>query len=155
MVMLSTRPASLEDDLFLFQVYADTRMSEVASWGWSDDQIQQFLRMQYDAQKRSYTMQSVSQREDIILYGEERIGRWLTREEDDVLTLVDISLLKGFRNQGIGTDLIRHFQQYAIDKIIPIELHVMYGNPAYRLYERMGFEVTGEIPPYLAMKWTP
>jgi ribosomal protein S18 acetylase RimI-like enzyme len=154
-MVLTTRPANLEDELFSFELYVDTRKPEIASWGWSPEQIELFLRMQYEAQSRSYSSQAVPLIEEIVLCGEEKVGRLLTREADKVLTIVDIALLSAFRNQGLGTELIRRNQHYAQDKGLAIELHVLSGNPASRLYSRLGFEVTGEAPPYLAMKWTP
>ncbi|WP_191797991.1 GNAT family N-acetyltransferase [Paenibacillus gallinarum] len=147
--------ANLEDWPFLFQVYIDTRKSEVTSWGWSEDQVEMFLRMQFDAQTRSYSSHPVPLREEIIFYKGERIGRMLTRELDEVLMIVDIALLSDFRNRGFGTELISHYQKYAMDKGISVELHVLSDNPAYKLYERLGFVLTGETPLYVTMKWTP
>ncbi|WP_454190378.1 GNAT family N-acetyltransferase [Paenibacillus sp. Marseille-Q7038] len=152
---LTTRSANLEDGPFLFQLYADTRKSEVASWGWSEDQVEMFLRMQFDAQTRSHSSHPVPLKEEINFYKGERIGRMLTREMDEMLMIVDIALLSDFRNRGFGTELISRYQKYAMDKGISIELHVLSINPACRLYERLGFELTGESPFYLTMKWTP
>lgn len=153
-MQLNTCLANLEDRPFLFQVYIDTRKSEVASWGWSEDQVEMFLRMQFDAQTRSYSSHPVPLKDEIIFYKGERIGRMLTREIDEMLMIVDIALLSDFRNQGFGTELISRYQKYAMDKGISIELHVLSVNPAYKLYEKLGFVLTSESPLYLTMKWT-
>lgn len=154
-MQLFTRLASLEERPFLFQVYADTRKSEVDSWGWSEDQVEMFLQMQFDAQTRSYSSHPVPLKEEIIFYKGEPIGRILTRELGEVLMIVDIALLRDFRNRGFGTELIRRYQEYVVEKGILIELQVLIANPACKLYKRLGFVVTGEYPLYLTMKWTP
>ncbi|WIV20582.1 GNAT family N-acetyltransferase [Paenibacillus polygoni] len=154
-MQLFTRLASLEERPFLFQVYADTRKSEVNSWGWSEDQVKMFLQMQFDAQTRAYSSHPVPLKEEMIFYKDEPIGRILTRELGEVLVIVDIALLSEFHNRGFGTELITCYQQYAMEKGISIELHVLSANPVCKLYKRLGFVLTGEHPLYLTMKWTP
>ena len=48
------RRATAIDAQFLFRVYASTRLEELAPTGWSEVQIDAFLRMQFDAQDRHY-----------------------------------------------------------------------------------------------------
>lgn len=153
-MQLTIRSASLEERPFFFQVYADTRKSEVDSWGWSEDQVDMFLQMQFDAQTRSYSSHPVALKEEIIVYKDEPIGRILTRELDEVLIIVDVALMRDFRNQGFGTELIRRYQEYVVEKGILIELQVLIANPACKLYKRLGFVVTRENQIYLTMKWT-
>ncbi|MCR8994255.1 hypothetical protein SMD22_08120 [Brevibacillus halotolerans] len=53
--MIFTRNVTSEaDDGFLFQIYASTREQEIAEWGWTKQQQEEFLQMQYTYQKRSY-----------------------------------------------------------------------------------------------------
>ncbi|MBB6634751.1 GNAT family N-acetyltransferase [Cohnella thailandensis] len=153
--MLTTRLAVPEDEPFLFEVYADTRSEELSSWGWTKEQSNLFLRMQYEAQRRSYFGDASSAKEEVVQYEKERVGRILTRTTDLVLAIVDISLLSGFRNRGFGTELIRRCQRHAYGTNRSVELHVLNGNPAMRLYDRLGFEAVSEASPYIAMKWSP
>ena len=51
---LFLREATPEDEPFLLEVYASTRVDELAGLGWSNDQIQAFVRMQFLARERSY-----------------------------------------------------------------------------------------------------
>ena len=47
-------PATDGDREFLLEVYSRTRDAELARTGWSAEQKRQFLRMQFQAQDRSY-----------------------------------------------------------------------------------------------------
>ena len=38
---------------------------------------------------------------------------------------------------------------------IPVELQVIKVNPAWRLYERLGFVVIGETETHVLMRWLP
>ena len=53
---------------------------------------------------------------------------------------LSIGLLPGWRGRGIGTRLLRRVLAVTPD----VSLSVSLGNPARRLYEREGFEATGE-----------
>lgn len=55
------------------------------------------------------------------------------------------------RNLGIGKALIEHFEKEARDKfnIELLHLEVYDGNPARRLYERMGFKEYGRHPRFI------
>lgn len=44
-----------DDEPFLYEVYSSSRRKEIDSWGWSAEQIQHFLEMQWCAQQTSYS----------------------------------------------------------------------------------------------------
>jgi ribosomal protein S18 acetylase RimI-like enzyme len=69
--------------------------------------------------------------------------------------LVDISLLPAARGGGTGTHLICALLEEAAGAGRPVRLHVARGNPALRLYARLGFRVDGDDGMYLAMTWDP
>ncbi|MBL8102935.1 MAG: hypothetical protein JNM02_10425, partial [Anaerolineales bacterium] len=48
------RPTEAGDELFLFNVYASTRIEEMALVNWTEEQKTAFLRMQFDAQTKHY-----------------------------------------------------------------------------------------------------
>ncbi|MDM0039655.1 GNAT family N-acetyltransferase [Variovorax sp. J22G21] len=50
------------------------------------------------------------------------------------------------QGQGIGTFVVKHIIAMATEKNIPVRLRVLTPNPARRLYERLGFEVTRSTP---------
>lgn len=59
-----------------------------------------------------------------------------------------ISVKKGYRDIGIGVDLIKEAEKHAIHmRLKTMELEVFEKNErAIHVYEKMGYEVTGRIP---------
>jgi len=150
---LSLREATPEDEPFLLDVYASTRLEELEGFGWSDEQKHAFIRMQFLARERVYPR--VDNR--IILFEGRPVGRILVDRSDDLILLRDIALLTEFRNAGIGSRLIQDLMQEATAAGKPIKLHVVSSSPAVRLYERLGFRRSGDESEvaYLEMKWVP
>lgn len=64
-------------------------------------------------------------------------------EEEEYIYLDDLSVTKQYRNNGIGTKLISNAEAYATEiNIHAIRLHVEKSNTAaFRLYERLGYEI--------------
>jgi ribosomal protein S18 acetylase RimI-like enzyme len=151
--MLQLLPSCLEDDCFLFEVYMSTRVEEFTSLGWDEDQLASFLRMQYEMQKRSYHNQYPNSNYELVVWEGVRVGRIMFEETEQAWMLVDIALLPIYRNKGIGTQLIVRLQQNAALTNKPIRLFVLAGNPVQELYKRLGFHVTGQQSPYIAMEW--
>ena len=99
------RPFSSENQDFLFQLYASTRIHEIAPFGWSPPQQEAFLRVQFNAQQGWY-QQAYPQADHQIIFAEDQpIGRILVAQEEDGTRLVDIALLPEYRGRGIGTQL--------------------------------------------------
>lgn len=67
-------------------------------------------------------------------------------DEGEALRLNVLYLMPAFRNRGFGTFLLRQFIAQADAEQKPLRLRVIEVNPAKRLYERMGFQVTEHIP---------
>ena len=148
---LSLREATPEDEPFLLDVYASTRLEELEGFGWSDEQKHAFIRMQFLARERVYPR--VDNR--IILFEGRPVGRLQVDRGDAAILLRDIEILTEFRNAGIGSRLIKDLMQEATAAGKPIGLHVLASSPAARLYERLGFVRSGGDATYLEMKWLP
>lgn len=149
------RPAAPEDEAFLFELYASTRADEMAAWGWDAAQRERFLRMQYAARRQYY--QSAFPRADhrVVEVDGRPAGRILVARGAEEVRLTDVALLPENRGAGVGEFLVRELQREAAAAGLPVTLHVAEGNPALRLYERLGFRTTGDDGVYLAMTWTP
>jgi GNAT superfamily N-acetyltransferase len=66
---------------------------------------------------------------------------------DESVPEVSIAVLSGHRGQGIGTALLNALRDAArADGIARLSLSVERDNPAYRLYERVGFRPVGHDP---------
>ena len=147
-VLRETKP---EDEPFLFEVYASTRIEELEGFGWDDNQKQAFIRMQFLARERCYPR--VDDR--IILLNGHAVGRMMVDRTESAILLRDIALLREYRNAGIGSRLIQDLMKEATHAGKPVELHVLASSPAVRLYERLGFCRSGDEAAYLEMKWEP
>ncbi len=71
----------------------------------------------------------------------------------DRLYLRQLHLIDGFRGRGIGSALINAELGRGAQTGRPVTLDVMHGNPARRLYVRLGFKSTGKDPDKEQMMW--
>jgi GNAT superfamily N-acetyltransferase len=68
---------------------------------------------------------------------------------------MEITLEPRWRGQGIGTTLLRWLMDEAARRGVTLSLYVEDYNPAYRLYQRLGF-ITKDPPGiYTYMTWEP
>src|SRR4051812_36055967 len=151
------RPATPDDYEELVSVYASTRAAELAQVTfWDDAQKFDFCRMQYDAQKADYDQRYPDPQYDLILLEGQTAGRIWVGRDDELIHMLDLSLLPSAQGQGIGTALVRRLieEARASGKSLRHMVFVM-NEGARRLYERLGFVVFEEIGPYLHMEWRP
>lgn len=142
-----------DDEAFLLEVYASTRLEELEGIGWDDNQKQAFIRMQFLARERSQPRVD----NKIILLNGRPVGRMLVDRTESPIVLRDIALLTEYRNAGIGGSLVQELMTEAASAGKPIRLHVVASSPAVRLYERLGFRRGGDEAgaAYLEMTWVP
>ena len=143
------------DDETLFALYALGRADEVSAFGWDDLQIGDFLRQQFDFRQRSYATHFPGAADATVECDGLAAGRMMTDRTGASIVLVDIALHPQFRGKGIGTWLLRRLQAEAEASGRSVELHVEFGSAARRLYERLGFRITGDEGLHHAMVWTP
>lgn len=67
--------------------------------------------------------------------------------------LIQIQLAPELQGRGVGERLIRALMADARRAGASLSLHVLFGNPARRLYERLGFRIVGQAPPEFLMRW--
>ena len=149
------RPAQASDEQFLFDLYSSTRSEEIAVWGWSREQQEMFLKLQFTAQQRHYEIAFAGAEHRIIFMEELAIGRILVFRAEREIRLVDIALLPDYRGRGIGAFLIKELIEEAESKGVPLTLHVEKHNRAARLYDRLGFSVTSDAGTHFKIEWLP
>lgn len=147
----SLRDVGSADREFLFQVFASTRDEELAALGWSGDQIEAFLRLQFEAQDRFYREHYQGTAYSVIECGGEAAGRLYLARWPDEIRIMDIALLPPWRGRGIGTTLLEEVIGEAEREGKRVSIHVERNNPARRLYERLGFREAEERGVYIFM----
>jgi ribosomal protein S18 acetylase RimI-like enzyme len=152
---ISLDPVSAADEPVLYQTFASTRADEMALTGWSEEQKESFLRMQYEAQRSSYLMQIPDAEYSVIRCDGKAVGRLIVERGKREIHLVDIALLPEFRAKGIGSTLMEAILMEARLGAKTVRLHVERFNPALHWYERLGFEAVNGGPIYLEMVWRP
>ena len=144
-----------EDLEFLYKVYASTRAEELTMTGWDEQQIEEFLRMQFDLQHKQYMQNYKNAAFDIILYHKMPVGRlYVDRRKDDI-RIVDIALLTEYRRQKIGSKIMKELMAEADKKNVRLSLHVEHNNPAMGLYEGLGFVKKDLVGIYYFMERSP
>lgn len=135
------------DEAFLRRVYAGTRLDELAPLGWSAEQVEAFIAMQFEAQRRDYWRNYDTSRFHVVTCDGADAGRLYVERRADELRVVDIALLPEFRRRGIATHLFGALFEEADAAAIAVRIHVEHNNPAQHLYLRLGFAFCGETGP--------
>ena len=149
----SLRPEAEADDPFLLDLYESARASELAMLaGWTSEQRRAFISQQFHAQRHHYRERLVNCRFDVIERENEPVGRLYTQETPSQLRIIDIALIPVLRGQGFGTSILRHLLAGADAAGLPVGLFVEPGNPASRLYRRLGFLTVAELDFYTEME---
>jgi ribosomal protein S18 acetylase RimI-like enzyme len=139
------RPAEKADYPFMLALYlagAEEHLSKIGRWDKN-----RMVRRFRDGFKPDQTQ--------IICAADRDIGFIQIVEFLDRLYLRQLHLIEGFRGRKIGSNLIETLFERAAAFGKPVTLEVLHGNPAKRLYLRLGFSVTGEDPDKEHMIWSP
>jgi GNAT superfamily N-acetyltransferase len=148
------RPATKDDELFLLALYASTREAELSQAEWAEGQKEQFVRWQFDLQRREYDARFPDAPYKVIEVDGKPAGRLWTGQDDEQLRLLDIALLPAFQGRGVGTILLKHLiaESVRINKILRHMVFVL-NDDAHRFYERLGFVVIEDLGAYKHMEW--
>jgi len=152
---ITLRPVTPEDAAFLREVYKSSRGDDLRGLGWDEPRINEFLEMQYDAQRIFETTDHKAATDEIILCEGESAGRLCVESRDTEIRCHDLALLPNFRNRGIGTLLLRRLQSQATKSRRSLGLQVLRFNRSVSLFERLGFVRTSESGSHLQMEWKP
>lgn len=152
---INFRPRTDKDASFLEALYLSVRWEEMVGTGWSEDKISIFLKDQFRLQTMHYDKYYSDAEFLIVQSGEEDVGRLYLYRSDDEIRIVDVSLIPGIRNRGLGSALLDKVFAEGIETQKKVSIHVEVFNPAQRLYLRKGFRPVGEPKgPYQLMEWS-
>lgn len=146
-----------EDDILsLIQIYKSTREEELAMTPWTDQQKQIFVESQFAAQHSHYQKYYTNAHFWLITLRGKIAGRLYLDHAETEVRIVDIALLPGYRNAGMGTGILKDIQSFCTKLNKKLSIHVEQFNPALHLYKRMGFrEVCTVNGIYYLMEWVP
>lgn len=81
------------------------------------------------------------------------IGMIKVEKRARFIFLGDIQIFRKYQNKGIGRKLITDVLEQARKNKLPVKLRVLKGNPAIRLYRRLGFKRTSTLTNCHEMTW--
>jgi ribosomal protein S18 acetylase RimI-like enzyme len=138
------RPAMENDVDFLYGLHVATMKEYVdLIWGWDEAYQESLFR-------RNYVRTHIQ----IIMWDGRDIGMISVEEREEDVFLRAIEIHPDYQSQGIGTAIITRIIADGVDKMKPIFLQVLKGNPALKLYQRLGFAIVEETKTHYRMKTT-
>lgn len=152
---ISLRPIKEEDITLLYEIYRSTRIDEIGIASWEYQEREDFLKMQFNMQHAQYMANYQNAEFHIIMLDNTPIGRlYVDRRKDDI-RIIDIALLKEYRDRGIGTILLANLIEESEKKKVSLSIHVEYYNFAKAWYQRYGFTQEDEVGVYVFMRRLP
>jgi ribosomal protein S18 acetylase RimI-like enzyme len=139
------RQATDADFDFLYRLHAATMRDHIARvWGWDDAWQERFFAAHFDPTHSR-----------IVVVDGEDVGVIAVEWSATDAFLANIEILPEYQGQGLGAALVNGIITQAEARNLPVRLHVLKMNPARRLYERLGFVVTGETETHFLMVKSP
>jgi GNAT superfamily N-acetyltransferase len=138
------RQATNADVQFMRETkFAGIRPYVEAVWGWNQQQQDELFATGCDVQ-----------RSRIVVVDGHDVGFIFVIEDADTAFLAGIYLTPEMRRRGIGSALVRDVIETTVRRGKALTLRVLKLNPARRLYERLGFFITGETESHFLMRCT-
>jgi GNAT superfamily N-acetyltransferase len=151
---VSLRPVCPDDEPFLFDLYASTRRDDLGTAGLEAAMLASLLKMQFAGQQSTYRARFPDADHHLVLYDGHPVGRLYVDRSGPEIVLVDVTLHPTMRGRGLGRRLLRALLDEAAEAGKAVCLSVALGNPARRLYARLGFESRGHDGVYERMVWS-
>lgn len=142
---IGLRHGKPEDREYLWLLHCATMQDYVdKTWGWDTA----WQRAMFDESFDPMSLQ-------IIEDGDEAVGYISVQRHSDRIFLAGIEIEPKQQNHGIGTKLIKQLFEESDSLQLPVTLQVLKVNPARTLYERLGFQCTGETQTHFLMQRPP
>jgi ribosomal protein S18 acetylase RimI-like enzyme len=153
--LLRLRPETPDDQAFRFRLFCDSRPPEWYAVAIEPAIREQVMRMQFEAQTKTYASRFPRARFDIIELEGEPVGRIVVNRPGVMVHVVDHAIVPALRNRGLGTSIMRTLMDEAAMAGLPVRLKVADANdPSLKLYLRLGFEPIETAPFYIELEWT-
>jgi ribosomal protein S18 acetylase RimI-like enzyme len=136
---LECRPIQPGDEPFLRRLFLETKEALAASLA-GNPLAEGLLDMQFRAKQSHYRSAFPGAAYRIPMLNGEPVGCLAISIEAESVHIVDIAILKEFRGRGLGSAILNDVLAEATQLGLHVTLSVELGNPARRLYERLGFK---------------
>lgn len=143
-MLIAFRPARSQDFDYCRRIY-------FGEMGW----IIRELHLDELAQAESFQKQWDQTQVRIITLQGADIGWLQSFTQDDELFIAQVFVERPHQRRGIGTEVMKSLMNEAEQLNQTIRLNVVKINPAIRLYERLGFRISGEDDRKFYMKRNP
>lgn len=140
---ITLRLATIADAEFIYRVVEVTMRSYV-------EQIWGSFSEEYNRKSIAETI--AAKNYSIIEYEGVDIGAISIERHPDFIQLSQLFILPSHQNRGIGTTLVRELARESRQSGKALRLRVLRTNPARRLYEREGFQVSSVTPERVYME---
>jgi len=142
---LTLRPATEKDEEFCYLVLKTTMRGYVDQiWGWDETWQRTYFRSRFDPAQNQ-----------VIVLGGIDVGVFSVEEREDELFISRLYILPAYQRRGIGTYLLQSVLDRGQALGLPVRLQVLVNNPARQLYERLGFQSSGETATHIVMAVLP
>ncbi len=139
---ITTRQVTEADYDFLSALRIEAMKGYIEEvYGWDEEFQQDYFRKSFKPEHKR-----------IIQCGGIDMGMYYVVEEDDSYVIKRIEIFREYQNRGIGTKILRDLLKRAKQQKKAVRLRVFKINPAQRLYQRLGFQITGETETHYQMQ---
>lgn len=146
--LLARRPRTDDDTGLLRALFAASKREELALTGWGPEQQQSFVDLQLRAREQHRAATRPGAELGILTLDDVPVGQLDLDRTDAGIEVVEIAVVPGLQGHGLGTAVLTQVLAEADAAGVPVHLNVELANAgARRLYERLGFAVTGTVGP--------
>lgn len=137
---------------FVKRIFFQYKTNELVAHQWPKQMLIPILEAQFASQEISYNAQFPNAERLILMLRDKAIGRLLL-DKSEAYHIVNIIIDDEFQGKSIGTAVLKDIIEKAKNEKKQVTLKVHKNNPAFRLYKRLGFEVSGEDQIFYSMKY--
>jgi ribosomal protein S18 acetylase RimI-like enzyme len=139
-MVISHRPMTTADEVFVRQIIAEVLIEDLGAQAWPAEVRAPLVELQYRARQEGILSNYPEAVQEILTADGVTVGWLAVAKCDAEFRLIDIAVSAAFRGKGIGSARLRELTEEAEAAGTPLRLNVFAGNPAIRLYQRLGFQ---------------
>lgn len=153
--LLTWRPRTDADLGLVRALFAASRRAELAHLPDGDAGRDGFIDLQLRARDHHRDATRPGASLGILTVDDVPVGQLDLHRTEGAVEVLEVAVVPGLQGHGLGGAALGHVAGRADAAGLAVQLHVEPANPARRLYERLGFLVTGKESLHLAMERPP